>query len=142
MSIDNERTWTPADTGSSEVEISLKKEKIMKFPKHIRVNIDIFNIDIYGFNTEKKYNKACKYVKIEGTANEGQYGNCTIMHNSDGSKAIYIGVFNKNASVAVHEFVHAADFIIEEYGIEDKEIRAYIVQFLYNVFIDYLAPKE
>lgn len=45
---------------------------------------------------------------------------------------IYLNEQNMPLGIIIHEIVHAVDFIMEHHDIENKEIRAYLTQYVFK----------
>ena len=119
----------------------------MTFPKnHKKINFQLLNVDIYAFRDRKPFSKACKYVGIDEIDLNDTFGRTRILLDENGNRMIYVGVFNEDPGVAVHEITHAALFMLSEFGIDpassNGEVCCYTTQFLFNELIEYFTKME
>lgn len=105
-----------------------KKEKLIKYIKN---NFEGASRPTIGINT----NATC----IE-LVNQGRYDIVIwVREKREESYLVY-------KSLAVHEIVHAVDFMFDYYGLECSELRAYVTQSMYCEIVglldEYLAKKD
>jgi len=102
--------------------------------KPICIPIDIFNLDVAVFRSEKQ---RVKVLLAEGVSGVSTLPGAAIAtayrdHTDDGEIRLNM-VLKKGADISAvaHECVHIADFLMEEFGIpsgaENTEVRAYLV---------------
>ena len=97
--------------------------------------------------SEKEYNKQCKKLGYDYNL-EGNDGICTLFVRAGKRSECVIGIKNIGDKLEnllpliTHEIVHAADFIMEEDGINDMEFRAYVVQDMLAKSILYLQELK
>lgn len=95
------------------------------------IPVDLFNIDVYFTVDKSDFQAMCDWIKVEAVTEVG--GRCMLNIREDGSRMLYIGVFNDDVGTLAHECVHGAMFIANEIGhdiLPSDEIVPYLTGYL------------
>lgn len=99
-----------------------------------KVNIDFVNVNIYYFESKKKYDKYCKKHKID----EPMYSDGLTTVLTKGSKIGFLITIDNVEDqlewegVLVHEISHVITELFKWYGFSCDELRSYLMQYIYQ----------
>lgn len=103
--------------------------------KHIKFNLGFVNHDIIVTKCKKEYKKLTGYKvpnKVTGL------NTCTVIDKTN-SNVVYIAKKLKDLTMfytSVHEATHIVDDIFNTYGFQDRELRAYLQEYI-SAFLYY-----
>jgi len=113
--------------------------------KYFKIHIDVFNYTIYFIEFDKTTSHLDIIKKFGININYfpvyAEHGGLCYTQNNNSSYIIYskISLF----PVRLHEICHAVDFMFEyfEFDYRDKELRAYLTQYLVEEYLKIDAKK-